>query len=435
MQVQLQAADVAKLACDFVKEVIKISKAYRKSISPDNTDMFEAFAKHVKALLLSPFISANDVHCLKQKADSLNFDIVPETLTCNDQVAITITPITKVCSQVTTLENPYPKVVLVDDSEHPSSYVTLKSTSSCWTTVQTNQFAGGCTETQCDEVYQGRIDIIKNYTLPSYPSINDSVISLIKLYETDNNGNIYTTHLVNLDPATSPYYGSINPEDVKLGSPNFPVAFKSLLNNFANTRPGIGSTAHLIDPRIFGSTLQFLITAKHKAKRLLGIDKNDAVLFIKTPSNGIVELTASDTAYSTYPINFYRVGYVPSPCGTYNPLIQAQSSNINFNTSLTNFNIISLSSDRGIDPILLTNSTRDCNIVELTASYSTIGELTSRQWNTSFNTNIYESDSILADRIGTYYFTVLLENGCTVYKEYQLTDISSNSLSDDVLIT
>ena len=40
MQVQLQAADVDKLACDFVKEVIKISKAYRKSISPDNTEMF-----------------------------------------------------------------------------------------------------------------------------------------------------------------------------------------------------------------------------------------------------------------------------------------------------------------------------------------------------------------------------------------------------------
>lgn len=437
MLVQLQAADATKLACNFVKEVVKISKAYRKSISPSNCDVYEAFAQHAKALLFLDCLTPNEVHCLQQKAETLNFDTVPEVLPCSAQVAITITPTTKRCKQVTTLVDPYPTITLVEDSEHVSSQISFRGVSDCWTTVLTSTLDGGCTPTSCDEVFQGRIDLIKNYTLPNFISYEDAVISSIKLYETDNNGGIYTTHTVNLDPLTSPYYaGTVNPDDVKLGSPNFSTSFKALLNNFADTRPGIASTPHLIDLRVFNNTLQFQITAKHHAKRILGIDKNDARIVIKSPVYGFLELPSQGASYLTAPANYYGKVFIQSPCGTYTPTVSAQNIRINFNGAATNFNEVVLSSNKAIDPVVLINATKECNIVELKATYSTIGTVLSRQWNTSFNTNIYESDTILADRAGTYYFTVTLENGCSIYKEYVINSLPSQSLiPDDVLTT
>lgn len=432
MQVQLQAADAAKLGCDFVKEVIKISKAYRKSVNPKNCDVYEAFANYVKASTFTLYLSPNEVHCLKLKADSITSTTNDVTTVCADQVLINISSTTKVCKQTTTLLDPYPTVVLVNNNEHPTSSVTLVGTSDCSADVTNTVLAGGCTPTTCDEVYRGRIDIIKNYTLPVGLSYQDAVISSIRLYETDANGGIYTVHDVNLDPATSPYYGGvINPDDVKLGSPNFPVAFKTLLNRFIATRPGLTGTRHLIDPRVFGNTLQFLITAKHKPNRFIGIDKNDSKIFIKSPIYGITELTSSGDGYGIYPIHFYGATPTSSPCGVYNPLIAAQTSRINFNTAATNFNLIVLASSKALDPLTLTNSKRDCNIAELKATYSTIGELLTRRWSTSFNSTTYDSDTILADRTGTYYFTITLVGGCVVSKTFTVSSLPSNTISSD----
>lgn len=435
MQVQILPADVTKLSCEFLKQVVKIHNSYKTSLAPKDDKLNEAFANYVKASFFLPYLSPAQVHCLQDAANKLDEDSTNiESTSCEAQASVKITKSTFTASYGVRMLNTFATPYTVDNSTHIGSYIYLS------TPLGNEKVEGGCISSGgsvlCDTVYNASVYNVIRYNLPSFIDYGNAYITKLKLYETDSSGNFYTSHIVNLDPATSPYYASagVNPVDVKFSSSNFGISLIKLINAFSATRPSMASTSHYITPSTSGDLLTFVCQCNHYGRRILGINKDDTGLSIKSDIYGEMSISPSLISLAWQDARFFHKPSYTTNCGMLTPTITG-TAGFSFDPINSNYNRIAFSSSTSTyTNFTLTGNTQTCQYVRLTASYSTIGEVTERYWTTSYDPTRLYSDSIDTNRTGSFYFTIVLDNGCTITKTYTMVDIPATSLGEDEIV-
>lgn len=454
-------ADVTKIKCKFVQEMISYLNRRKYSVSPCIKCKYTYYADALKVLyggveddpnFTSDCLDHDDECSLTTKAGSYTIDLCQQaTIGCEDQATITIATTEYDCTSTAQTSHDgqftgssYPVIKLTNDSIYIDGEININARLSgvcgptapydrATTTVQ----AGGCTSSGCSNSYLGLykfgVNSVGTQAATTY-------VKSMRVYTTDLFGTLSTSYDLDLDPATSPYYvdditdcpscSLVVPSEVQIGDPNFSTAFATLMDNVSIALFGAASK-HAI-AATGGSSYSILCTAKHNpASTWFGFHTPD---FRIEMSNGKVYTSANTLSNFSSAIRFYYDDAVfwdpdtwPSSiflldCLEHNPIIGDQVSYATIDRPNSSFNKIKLLSPLGNTSIVVTtNVTQACSPTTLTASYTTLDTVSSVSWKDPMDVEISTTDSATVVDPGVYTFTVNLSNGCAVTKTITVT--------------
>lgn len=460
-------ADVTKIKCKFVSEWIAFLNKRKYSVSACHKCKYTYYADALKVLYgieaspLEGYMVSDcldhDIECdLTSKASKY-----PEPTTCEageqcqDQVSIVVAQAVKTCNAVAETKNSYcnckyPTIELTDNSTEVNANIDLVTTFSgncaSRSVVDTVNVEGGC------NLADGCITANQSYYSFGFNSNSTSIvtdtsfITKMRVYLTDGNGVITTMRDLLLtpgandyqvdDPVLCPGCTAIPDAELVFGHANFEDAFTTLMDNVSLAIFGVTGLHHMY-AWWNGTHYRIRCKAHHNptGTHLFGLNRNDAVLFVSTPSGtysqGINAFGDFDAPPHYPPIRFYYEGAaLDAPggslydCADITSTIGDQLTYPNYNTLLSNMNKIVLNSSIGMTgyPIEVTSGTSEsCTSVILSAAYTTDKAVSTTIWTDPDDIEISTSTLASANQNGIHTFTLTLENGCVISETISVT--------------
>lgn len=367
------------------------------------------------------------------------------TAPCEDQASITISSTEYDCTSTASTSNNgqiggsvLPILTLTDNSPYIDGAININAllSGTCGTPPPYNRStatvqAGGCTSGGCSNDYLGTY----KFSINSSGSHASTIyVKEMKIYTTDSFGTLSTSHTLDLDPATSPYYidditdcpgcATVLASEVQIGDPNFTAAFETLMDNVSLAL--FGSTGlHYLTATGGTSSYHIYCTALHNPSgNWFGLHTPDIRVVM---SDNTVHTSANNFSNFSTPIRFYYDAVTfwdpntwPSSiflldCLEHTPVIGDQLSYASINKANSSFNKITLLSNLGTNGILVTSDvTTNCTPTTLSATYTTSGTVSGVSWQDPSSVEISTTSTATVDDPGTYTFTVTLENGCAI---------------------
>lgn len=450
-------ADVTKIKCKFVSEVIAFLNKRKYAVDPCIKCKYTYYADLLKVLyggevddpnVVYECLSHEDECDLTTKANKYSApvtDCESVALDCSGQITISLAESGETCTQTAGVAkeavgglfpSAFPKMYVTNNSPYIDGTIWLGATRTgdCGPGYSSVLIDGGVTQAD------GAMDIHRsNYQFGFNSTVvmpSTAYLTSMRIYETDTLGTLGAATNLDLDPATSPYYAddvvacpgcaTVLSTEVQIGDPNFQDAFATLMNNVSLALFGDASLHGM--SAIGGATSYRIRTkAKHNpSSNWFGIHYPDARIawsngVVQTVINGFSNLTTSQQD----PLRFYDNSVSLSPSGTQYDcadislelLDQYTFAAINYPAS--SFNKIVLLNDSGIKAIGIDES-ESCGPTILTATYVTTGTVDSVSWEDPSSAEISTTTIAAAEDPGTYTFTVNLTNGCSLSETIEI---------------
>lgn len=433
----LNPADVLKIKCNFVSEVLRFLNKRKYVIDVCPCILYPYYGEH-------GLTSVVDSDCLSYTNECVLLDNKYSTPTeceatlseCDDQLAIALTTTTSPCTLLAYTLNrsngsTYPTMFTTDDSIYVNGTLSLKlvATGDCTVDIDYVTIYGGASSLGTSDDYKSTCALGHYSPYTSFKGTTASYVKSLRVYETDEFGVLINTPIdLDLDPSTSIYYAdtvdcpgctALLPSEVELGDPNFTTNFETLMDNVSIARYG-SPGFHNISATFFSSSNVYRVfsIAKHNpASYHFGIHRPNGNLWIKDPATN-KDYIQGINYFSTGSVKFYydSSNFSPDPdiydCADITPIIGNQNSAPQYDTSAYSFNYIAFTSPYGTKQINVTSqSTASCSITLLTATYDET-LVTSVEWLDPSDMVISTSATAAAVNPGVYTFNATLLNGC-----------------------
>lgn len=434
----LTDADVLKLNCEFVAQVKKYL-ASRSYIAEPSIDCVLPYFKYVGLASIKDCLDYDILCTLLNAANSFDkvvTDCPPTTTPCPDQIALTLSYDTNICTETYSL-NGYPndtafmECYTTPGSQYVKGRIKVKKTRSCGTT-QNQLLVSGCADGNCYEWYESISKWVSGGSGATYGNdvINaDSkfVYLLLKIGQPDGTVvqtwvNVITEHLAP-NPTTCPGCTTINPSDLIFGSPNFNTAFITLMDNISIATYGVpGKHAMSAFYSAVNNTIHLVCIATHEPanNEWIGFDFGDTVGQVyNNDSQKYAQIWSKISKNSTAILIKEDVANISSCGGSITYTVGNPSGGVefiypNYDSNNTKFNKIVLASPASKDGLSLTgNTTTTCISYTLTATYAPNPNIVVAYW-TDGNTVISTENTATVTEPGTYTFIIETFNGCTI---------------------
>ena len=416
-------ADVNNLKCRIVVDILDYFNC-KKTILKPGLNKIRAFL-----FLYASYLN----NCLTEEEECRIKTLVlldcatDDTLTCDKQIKTVITQVPIQCNVGMKLIDNYPTYTI--NGKEINAFTFMKFTNSCIPPPVDYLVEGGCNATVCNDSLKGSysIDHTIDVTDTTYPfPYSTSHVSAIRLYRTDASGAVISNTDYDLRVGISPYYTNdavlcplcttVNPSNALITSPNFSAAFTTLLNNITSVVFGDTLSHHDITASFVAPNLKFVQKAHHLGNLKLGISTPDlnVNLYSIPGSESIIFRPADDIkVHVVNSIKFYSYPFINTiSCGVVRPLVPYQTITPDVNTTLSNFNFISLP-NKTTTALSFTKAPVSCSHWRLCGINTTFSPVAYQQWTRSYDTVITASNCVQAKQTGIYYYDVTLQNGCT----------------------
>jgi hypothetical protein len=446
-------ADVLKIKCKFVSEVIAYLNRRKYSVSTCIECKYTYYADALKLLYGTTTETIGDevdYECLTHAQEcslTTKANKYPElttgceeTIPCASQASITLLVEDQSCTSTAETINQscnckYPTIALNNNSKYIDASIDVKYlfAGECATSKVPTYYTvnGGCDSGSCSDDYRGIYSFGFNSDGNAYIT-SASFITQMKVFKTDTSGNGANALTLNLNPGTSPYTSdnvncsgcaAVDPAELVFGHANFTSAFLTLMDNVALS---LGSYSHEMRAWWTGDKLRVRCTAVHNpTSGYFGLMLSGSNIIISNPSTPTtlsVNAFGDDDVYPYHrPIKFYEeTPVLASPdadfsCADITAIVGDQVTYPRFNTLNSSFKQIALSVNIGLLPIEVTSGTTEtCQRDILTADITLADniEIDSMEWTDPGNAQISTSETAIATDDGTYTFELTLTNGC-----------------------
>ena len=244
----LQDADVLKLKCKFVVELIKFLKRRKYSVSACYKTTLPYFSDSFLATELYTCLTSEDICNLKNKANKYDDNTIdePEILTCDDQVDIVISTKSTACNVTFSAQNSgngsaFPYIsTLLNNSISQDANINIVSQDCEGTSSETiGQWCNGTPAVCTGNGIQGYTGFSISNIYSASPS---AAISYIKLSHVNNN--IVTSEFLHVHPTNiAAYTGCSGCESITgsdlyfptstIGNATYKLAWEKLMRNIA----------------------------------------------------------------------------------------------------------------------------------------------------------------------------------------------------------
>lgn len=434
----MTTADVIKLACAFVEDVISYIKGTRYLADPCLDSVSESFSRYKQATTLVECLTHEDeCDILGYVTNPLPY-VPPVVLDCNTQITIELSQTSTSCSywaqprSVIGALDAFPVIILEDDTIHQPAFIKMELKTDCGTITGSQILESGCNGNDtgplnCSDVnYKGRF--ILDFSFPDIPANLDGYIKTLRVYETDSLGVLNPIPIdLNIAPSniaawlSCPLCSGINVANLVFGSPLFDTTFKALMDNVSYTL--YGALKHEISSIKFNGSwpnLRFITSIKHNPlSEWMGFNKDDFYFEYVNDAGDTVIVDQYNFSYSSNFTTLVADYSIATPCGNTTGRYKLYSANNN-NVSIaaTNFNFLKLFNFKLDKAGEIVNQVQvACTKTTLTAVLTVLSTLDNFQWRDPLGAVITTTLlSIEIEDPGIYTFEAILENGCSLSK-------------------
>jgi hypothetical protein len=207
----LQAADVLKIKCKFVEQMLKFLNKRKYELDACYCDVLPYFAD---AQLASTFYVAecldHEDECrLQKKANDYSGqpELNPDITECAAQGTIALAKVVATCTPSVVVKNisgqSFPRIVLYNNSLYHDAFINIEVTDCLTSTPQIEEIRCGCVGTPevCNDDHRvsAFMRFILNNANTAYPG---GYINTLRLYQTDSSGVLVNTPIdLDVSPA------------------------------------------------------------------------------------------------------------------------------------------------------------------------------------------------------------------------------------------
>lgn len=440
----LSPADAANTICHFVDEVLEYLEHRKYSVSACPCDIYPAYNLFLLVEVQSPTCVTYEDECLI-KSNVVSTPIVDCTTPtpCSNQASITLSAQTSSCSGLAKIDHSFcscafPKFTPTKNSIYVESEFGLKVyfTGSCNQGTAPTEYTvinGGTTSGGSSDSYKSNCGL-KAIFLGTSVDLSQYYFHQMVVQYTDSLGSPAGTTTLLLHPLLSPYLddnpscsgcSSVLPAELIITHPNFSSAFATLMDNVSIAL--FGETGHHnISAAYTNNNLEVTCLSQHQPSGyLFGFPKFGATPGI--PNDRLVIVNDANFPYKVPPTPFctpskYYLDHNSTAPNGYTCadmtgiLVEDQTSSPVPAITLDYRNIV-LSSPLGNTPLQISgNYKSDCSPTKLIATVSTTETISEYYWED--DTDIISNElTVTVTDPGTYYFTIILANGCTITEQ------------------
>lgn len=438
----LTPADVLKIKCRFVTEMIKFVKRKKYIMAPCLCEVYPYYADYLLSTLAADCLEYDDECTLKKISDSSSDQdpIDPTIIPCSTQIDPLLSySSSSTCTYSATVENQYdgsayPTIVLTDNSEFVNITADVVLNNTCNHTIQTETIIGGCIDGDCQDGYLGRVIISSGMTSFIHGAnavAPEAYITKLRIYTVDDTGLLDPTPIdLDLNINTSPYYApgvdcpgctALILSDVQFGNVDLQTNFATLMDNVGLALFGDANT-HKLDASysiISGRVGVNNVVVHNPAGPFFGTHKPDLFMEVYNVNTDTYATSTLTTSLSSGGMRLRNSLSFDVPCGTVDPIIKTTTTSVGMdvdwaNTSFNEIKLLSLYANKPLYGV--SGTTTDCIVRQLQAIYTPTSEITNVEWLNPLLEVISTMDTAVAVDAGTYTFKIYLSTGCVVIK-------------------
>lgn len=425
----LQTADVIKIECAFVQSIFDY--LYRRQYT---TDLCLDEVKSAYILMLK---AHNTCLTYEQECEVLDAEVTDYTVDCGDGATtpcatvgtIEVTSSRKDCTYTAALRNPvnntgYPYVDLQNNQVYHKGKMNIVVTSPCGNYSTTLQAQTGTiligTPTTSD-VYD--FSVFASYILDNVTTLNTYYISSIRLYATDNSGNVINSAVdIDISPLTSPYLScpsctTVNPAHLYFGHANYTTALKNVIDNAIKILSGSTSTASIDVYNVNTTGYEIRSRIKHNPSGVFfGIKHTDPQIIY---TNGTTIVKSSQATKSWVNAGMYYTSTINDLCSPFTVTLPNRFYPLSVNWSNTDFNKITLNSPYSTQFSIMSNPTY-ITCPRFSAQANITPTPVSIVWKDASNNTVSTSTSMNTSDTGAYTVTATFADGCVTTEEFNV---------------
>ena len=438
----MTTADVIKLACAFVEDVISYIKETRYLTDPCLDNVSESFSRYKQATTLVECLTHEDeCDILGYVTNPLPY-VPPVVLDCDTQITIELSQTSTSCSYwaqprsvIVGALDAFPVIILEDDTVHQPAFIKMELKTDCGTIVGSQILESGCDGNDIgplncnDALYKGSYGI--GFEFDGVIDNPDGYIKTLRVYETDVNGLLNPIPIdLNVAPSniaawtSCPLCSGVDPNDLLFDSPSdqdWKAAFETLMENVSYTRYG-ALNSNFSFFKGSGNPVHIRFTNKIKHNPLsnwMGFNKDDFYFEYVNDAGDTIPSSDYNFFFNSGKHTLVADYSIPTPCGNTTGRYKLQNvfhSNVAIATS--NFNFLSLTNPKlSKNGVVVNESQVACTKTTLTAVLTVLSTLDNFQWRDPLGAVITTTELVIeVEDSGIYTFEAILENGCSLSK-------------------